>query len=57
MNPMAWIALEKINRHLGNNSRADEWQARAAESGGVEAVASEWIDALEQALKALLPEN
>ncbi|MGY8669714.1 MAG: hypothetical protein ACKVJ7_01540 [Candidatus Poseidoniales archaeon] len=57
LNPMAWIALEKINRHLGNDSKADEWQTRAAESGGVEAVASEWIEAIEQALKSLLPEN
>ena len=57
LNPMAWIALEKINRHLGNDSTADEWQERAAESGGVEAVASEWIDAIEQALKALLTET
>jgi hypothetical protein len=57
LNPMAWIALEKINRHLGNDSSADEWQVRAAESGGIEAVAGEWIDAIEQALKALLPKT
>ena len=53
LNPMAWIALEKINRHLGNEKTADEWKTRAAESGGIEAVASEWIDAIENALEAL----
>ena len=55
LNPMAWLALERIHTFIGNDTEASHWSKRLAESGGEEAVAKEWIDAIETALGRLRP--
>ena len=55
LNPMAWLALERIHTFIGNDAEASHWSKRLAESGGEEAVAKEWIDAIETALGRLRP--
>ena len=57
LNPMAWLALERIHKFLENKSEAEYWRKRLAESGGEEAVAEEWIEAIESALLKLRPSN
>ena len=57
INPMAWLALERIHTFLGNDAEASHWGKRLAESGGEEAVAKEWIEAIETALGRLRPSN
>ena len=57
LNPMAWLALERIHTFLGNDAEASHWGKRLAESGGEEAVAKEWIEAIETALSRLRPSN
>ena len=51
LNPMAYIALNRISRHLGNEEEAEEWAERLQEFGGEDAVAEEWVSAIEAALK------
>ena len=53
LNPMAWVALEKIHRFLENEEESSHWSKRLAESGGQEAVADEWIGAIDAALSRL----
>ena len=53
LNPMAWLALQRIHVFIGNSSESEHWSKRLAESGGEEAVAKEWIDAIENALSKL----
>ena len=57
LNPMAWLALERIHTFIGNDAEASHWGRRLAESGGEEAVAKEWIEAIETALGRLRPSN
>ena len=57
LNPMAWLALERIHSFLENESEASHWGRRLAESGGEEAVAEEWIEAIESALGRIRPVN
>ena len=57
LNPMAWLALERIHTFIGNDAEASHWGRRLAESGGEEAVAKEWIDAVESALSRLRPSS
>ena len=57
LNPMAWLALERIHTFIGNDAEASHWGRRLAESGGEEAVAKEWIEAIESALSRLRPSN
>ena len=57
LNPMAWLALERIHTFLGNDAEASHWGKRLAESGGEEAVAKEWIEAIETALGRLRPSS
>ena len=57
LNPMAWLALERIHKFLGNDAEASHWGKRLAESGGEEAVAKEWIEVIETALGRLRPSN
>lgn len=57
LNPMAWLALERIHTFIGNDAEASHWGRRLAESGGEEAVAKEWIDAIESALSRLRPSS
>ncbi len=55
LNPMAWLALERIHSFIGNVSESEHWKKRLAESGGEEAVADEWIEVIESALGRLQP--
>ena len=55
LNPMAWLALHRIHTFLGNDSESEHWKKRLAESGGEDAVAIEWISAIESALNRLRP--
>ena len=57
LNPMAWLALERIHTFIGNDAEASHWGRRLAESGGEEAVAKEWIEAIESALSRLRPSS
>ena len=57
LNPMARLALERIHTFIGNDAEASHWSKRLAESGGEEAVAKEWIEAIETALGRLRPSN
>ena len=57
LNPMAWLALERIHTFIGNDAEASHWGRRLAESGGEEAVAKEWIGAIESALGRLRPSS
>ena len=57
LNPMAWLAIERIHTFIGNDAEASHWGKRLAESGGEEAVAKEWIEAIESALDRLRPSN
>ena len=53
LNPMAWIALQRIHDFMGDDSKSDHWKKRLAESGGEDAVAVEWIEAIDSALANL----
>ena len=53
LNPMAWIALQRIHAFMGDDSKSDHWNKRLAESGGEDAVAVEWIEAIDSALANL----
>ncbi len=55
INPMAWSALHRIHDFVGNEQEAEHWAKRLAESGGQEAVAKEWIMAIDDALSRLNP--
>lgn len=55
INPMAWSALNRIHNFVGNEQEAEHWAKRLAESGGQEAVAKEWIMAIDDALSRLNP--
>ncbi len=51
LNPMAWLALEKIHIFLDSTDEADHWRKRLNEVGGNDAVAPEWIAAIEKSLE------
>ena len=53
LNPMAYIALASIHRFNGNANDAKKWQESFEDAGGQPSVASEWILALNEALRAL----
>lgn len=50
LNPMAYVALQRIHSFLGDAHQATEWQEALDDAGGINAVAPEWIEAIEQAL-------
>ena len=50
LNPMAYIALQRIHLHLGNDAESEQWGERLQEFGGESAVAEEWVDAIESAI-------
>ncbi len=50
LNPMAYIALQRIHTHLENTAEAVKWAERLQEFGGESAVAEEWVSAIESAL-------
>ena len=53
LNPMAWLALNKIHQFLNNSDEAKHYENRLKESGGEDALAPEWIQAIDSALNDL----
>ena len=47
---MAYSALFMIHQSLGNENESLHWQELFLESGGKEAVAPEWLDAIKSFL-------
>lgn len=57
LNPMAWIALQRIHKFLGNHSESKHWERRLTETGGEDAVAKEWVETIESAISQLQPRD
>tara|TARA_B100001564_G_scaffold216497_1_gene182321 strand:+ start:877 stop:1470 length:594 start_codon:yes stop_codon:yes gene_type:complete len=53
LNPMAYVALHRINQFLGNDEEVEKWYEALIDSGGEEAVAKEWIEAIETSLSSI----
>ncbi|MBL6733408.1 MAG: hypothetical protein ISP84_02545 [Candidatus Poseidonia sp.] len=53
LNPMAYVALERVHRFMGNATEAARWREAFEDVGGEEAVAPEWIHAVEEALNTM----
>ena len=53
LNPMAYSALYKINLFLDDQQQAEHWNELFLESGGKNAVANEWLEAIDQCLSAM----
>jgi hypothetical protein len=53
LNPMAYAALHRINEFLGNEKEVEKWHDALLDSGGEEAVAAEWIEAIESSLSSI----
>ena len=53
LNPMAYVALHRINQFLGNEKEVVKWHEALIDSGGEESVAIEWIEAIETALSSI----
>ena len=53
LNPMAYVALHRINQLLGNEKEVEKWYEALIDSGGEESVAKEWIEAIETALSSI----
>ena len=50
LNPMAYVALHRIHEFLGDKEEAEKWFENLIDSGGEDAVAPEWIEAIENSL-------
>ena len=50
LNPMAYVALHRIHEFLGDKEEAQKWFENLIDSGGEDAVAPEWIEAIENSL-------
>ncbi len=50
---MAYVALHRINEFLGNKKEVEKWYDALLDSGGEEAVAAEWIEAIESSLSSI----
>jgi hypothetical protein len=57
LNPMAYSALLKISQFLGNHEDIEKWHEALIGVGGEEAVAKEWIEAIDNSLKTINPTN
>ena len=53
LNPMAYVALHRINVFLGDEKEAAKWNEALIDSGGEDAVAIEWIEAIEDSLSSI----
>ena len=53
LNPMAYLALQRIFYARGDSVNADEWALKLAENGGKNAVDEAWIKAVDDSLKRL----
>ena len=55
LNPMAYSALARIHRFLENKEAIEHWENLFLESGGEESVAKEWLEAIDNCLKQMVP--
>ena len=53
LNPMAYVALYRINTFLQQLQPAQQWLEAFEDAGGADAVAEEWVHAIDQALDAI----
>ena len=53
LNPMAYGALHRIHAMLGNGDEAKQWLESFEDAGGESAVAPEWLEAVEEALRTV----
>ncbi len=53
LNPMAYGALHRIHAMLNNEAEAKQWLESFEDAGGESAVAPEWLEAVEEALRAV----
>ena len=53
LNPMAYSALYKINLFLEDQQQAGHWNELFLESGGNNAVAKEWLEAIDRCLSVM----
>ena len=56
LNPMAYLALQRIHAALDQPQQAGEWEASLVSSGGEGAVAPAWIEAVESAILHVVPD-
>lgn len=55
LNPMAYLALHRINLFIEDKSAAEEWHESLLSVGGEEGVAVEWIQAIHESLERIDP--
>jgi hypothetical protein len=55
LNPMAYVALHRLNLFIGNTTKAEEWWIALEDVGGEKGVAPEWIEAIHAALLRIEP--
>jgi hypothetical protein len=55
LNPMAYVALHRLNLFIGNAEKATEWLDALNDVGGENGVAPEWIEAIHDAILRLDP--
>ena len=51
LNPMAYFALERIHRSLGNTSDVQKWSDLLELSGGIGAIDGHWVEAIESSIE------
>ena len=56
LNPMAYLALNRIHAALGDKDEAAVWRASLTSTGGESAVAEAWIGAVEDAILRVVPD-
>ena len=56
LNPMAYVALHRLNLFIGDQHKATEWLHALEDVGGEKGVAPEWIEAIHDALARINPE-
>ena len=57
LNPMAYLALERIYKFLDDDENSSYWRDALIDAGGDEAVATEFINAVENALIKMDPKS
>ncbi|MEJ6562605.1 MAG: hypothetical protein QNL85_02720 [Euryarchaeota archaeon] len=56
LNPMAYVALHRLNLFIGDDEKAEEWWQALCDVGGEKGVAPEWIVAIHDALIRIDPD-
>jgi hypothetical protein len=55
LNPMAYVALHRLNLFIGNAEKATEWLDALNDVGGEKGVAPEWINAIHESILRIDP--